>query len=142
MSTEINISDVMKNVLVMNIDMTLDTVIKQANWNYYSCVVVVDDENNMFGIITRQLIGYASKRKLNFHTLKAWEICTPETISVPPDLPLKEAIEIMKDNNVRHLIIKDSSGYVGVITPLDILSLIDLDNPDKPAVDPQEYWHI
>lgn len=134
MSANIVVSQVMKNIFVVNIDTTLFTIIKQMNWNHYDCIAVTDDGKKLFGIITRQLIGYATKRKLNFQSVKAWEICTPEIKTVPPDTTLKDAIDTMIDNSVRHLIINDGLDYVGVITPLDILSLINWDDPEKLAV--------
>ena len=134
MSSNLVVSQVMKNILVVNIDSTLNTIMKQINWNHYACIVVIDDDNCMFGIITRQLIGYASKRKMNFQAVQAWEVCTPNIITIPADTTLKEAIEYMIDNRVRHLIIKEDNKYTGVITPLDILSLINWDDPEKLAV--------
>lgn len=132
--SNIVVSQVMKHILVVEIDTTLLSLMKQVNWNFYTCIAVVDDDNNLFGIITRQLIGYATKKKLNFNNVKAWEICTPEVKIARADLPLKEAVDTMIDNSVRHLIIKSDSEFVGVLRPLDILSLIDWENPEKIAV--------
>ncbi len=127
------VSQVMKHILVVKIDTTLSTLMKQVNWNYYICVAVIDDDN-LFGIITRQLIGYATKKKLNFNTVRAWEICTPEMQVVEANLLLKEAVDIMIDKNVRHLIVKNGSDYVGVLRPLDILAIIDWEDPEKLVV--------
>ncbi len=128
------VSQVMKHILVVKIDTTLSTLMKQVNWNYYICVAVIDDDDNLFGIITRQLIGYATKKKLNFNTVRAWEICTPEMLVVEANLLLKEAVDIMIDKNVRHLIVKNGSDYVGVLRPLDILAIIDWEDPEKLVV--------
>ncbi len=132
--SDIVVSQVMKHILVVKIDTPLSSLIKELNWNYYICVAVIDDDNNLFGIITRQLIGYATKKKLNFHTVKVWEICTPEMEVVQSDLSLKAAVDIMINHNVRHLIVKRGADYVGVLRPLDILSLIDWDSPEKLVV--------
>lgn len=59
--SNIIVLQVMKHILVVKIDTTLSTLMKQVNWNYYICVAVIDDDN-LFGIITRQLIGYATKK--------------------------------------------------------------------------------
>lgn len=134
MSSNLLVSQVMKNTLVVDIDTTLNKIMKQVNWNHYACIVVIDNDNCMFGIITRQLIGYASKRKMNFQTVQAWEVCTPDIITISPDTTLKDAIETMIDNRVRHLIVKEEDRYTGVITPLDILSLINWDDPEQLAV--------
>ncbi len=134
MSSKLLVSHVMKNTLVVTIDTTLNKIMQQVNWNHYSCIVVIDDDNGLFGIITRQLIGYASKRKMNFQTVQAWEVCTPNIITIPPDTSLKAAIEFMIDNRVRHLIIKEDDRYTGIITPLDILSLIKWDDSEKLVV--------
>ncbi len=53
---------------------------------------------------------------------------------VEANLLLKEAVDIMIDKNVRHLIVKNGSDYVGVLRPLDILAIIDWVGPEKLVV--------
>jgi len=112
-------------MMEIDIHITLNELIRKINWNDYSCLAVMDDDRKFFGIVTEQDMQTAQKKRLNFHTTRAWEIASNIFKKVTPDTTLQDAIEMMIANQVRHLVVENNDEVKGIITPLDILSLIN-----------------
>ena len=137
---KITVAQAMHAIMDIDIHTSLNELVRKINWNEYSCIVVLDDEKNFFGIITQQDIHFAQKKKLNFNTTRAWEIASAEIQKVPPDTTLQDAIELMIDKQVRHLFIEEKKTIKGVITPLNILSLINWDEPRDITIPNYKTW--
>ncbi len=45
---------------------------------------------------------------------------TPDPITVPPGMPIFEARRLMNDRRIRHLLVTDSAGLVGIVTDRDL----------------------
>lgn len=126
---QVTVSQAMHAILETDIHTTLHDLVRKINWNDYSCLVVLDDDKKFFGMITEQDIISARKKKMNFNTARAWEIASTSFKSVAPDTTLQEAIELMIDHQARQLIVEVNGKIKGIITPLDILALINWDEP-------------
>ena len=131
---QVTVAQAMHTMMVIDIHTTLNELLRKINWNDYSCLAVMDDEKKVFGMITEHDIQYAQKKQLNFQTTRAWEIASNVFHKVTPDTTLQDAIEIMIEHRVRHLIVENNDEIKGIITPLDILSLIKRDEPENNTV--------
>lgn len=45
---------------------------------------------------------------------------TPDPITVPPGMPIFEARRLMYDRQIRHLLVTDTAGLVGIVTDRDL----------------------
>ena len=123
----ITIGEISRGIVEVAMHDTLHQLLRKINWNENSCVAVLDDNKDIFGILTDQLINYAVKKKLSIHTTYAWEIASPVFKKATPNTTLQEAIELMIQHQVRYLIVEENGNVTGMVTPLHILSLINWD---------------
>lgn len=89
--------------------------------NRISCVLVVLEKTPV-GIVTeRDLVRCASK-VLNFPDLQLRDIMTSPLLTVACDTPILDAYRLLRENQVRHLVVLDDSyDIAGILTQTDIL---------------------
>ena len=84
--------------------------------------VIVKDGNSVVGIVTE--LDFVRRAILEgMDTLKTpiSEIMTRDLVIVSPDTDIMDAINLMKDSEVRHLPVLDGNKMVGFVTVKDIL---------------------
>ncbi len=119
------VADVMSKVLV---DVALETTARDAAEimveNGVSSLLVKEN-GSAVGIVTDRDFTESSASGKNFSELKLKDMMTESIISVDPKVSLQEAIEVIRSNNIRHLLVKSNSGdFIGVISVRDILSTL------------------
>jgi CBS domain-containing protein len=120
--TDPDVMSVIHRVLTVNVDTTLHSILTWLNWDEQSSIVVIADDNSLFGIITLRDIDKAKRKRQNFKTLHAWEICTQQVVQVPPETSLTQAMDIMNDRVIHHLVVMDKESIRGVVTSHGIKS--------------------
>jgi CBS domain-containing protein len=104
-----------------------------------SSLVVIDENSRLTGLVTerdsvrRVCIQDASPSEIITKELMSSLLITIESTSLP-----SEAIDVMLQNNVRHLLVLDSNKTsndknkpIGIITPLDLIRSQDYAGSDK-----------
>lgn len=119
------VRDVMKRGIheVSLNDKISDVVKKMAEYNISS--VVVSDNQVFWGIITDTTILKHYHENLN--NLKAEDIMTSKLITISPEAPLEEAVEVMTNNNIHHLYVLselNEDKIVGVLSSKDVIKLM------------------
>jgi CBS domain-containing protein len=76
--------------------------------------VVVKDYGRLIGILTERdmLRAMAARVHTSDARVRLW--MTPDPITVPPDMDLDDAAQIMLDNGFRHLPVVDGENVLGV----------------------------
>ena len=103
------------------------TLINEINKNHLGAVVVINKKYNPIGIITdgdirRKLISGSS-----FNRVKAIDIMTEKPILVNKNMSKKDALELMKQKSINHLIIVNNRNeYIGVVNFLNLIKRNDL----------------
>jgi len=92
--------------------------------NNISGAPLVDSENNLVGIITKSDIVQFDFTGGDPYAAAAWEISTPNIVSVSPESTLQNAAKIMVEKNVHRLIVVEDGVMQGVISSLDYVKLI------------------
>ena len=84
-----------------------------------SSILVMDGED-MQGIFTERDIvrALAQHHDASGHQVTEWMTAKPTT--VPSDMPVQEALQVMLDGGYRHLPIMDGKKVVGVVSMRDI----------------------
>jgi CBS domain-containing protein len=91
-----------------------------------SSLVVVDNQNKPQGIVTeRDLVRKACINDIRTSSVNVREIMSSPLITIDSNSSASIAVDMMVQNNVRHLLVVDKknndvSKPIGIITPLDL----------------------
>lgn len=64
---------------------------------------------------------------------RAWELMSPNIVSIAPDDELREASRRMLQEGIRHLIVLDGDRLVGIISRSDIMRVLAVDDDELKA---------
>ncbi len=110
-----------KNIITVALNDTVASVEKVLDSHHLSCVPVISDQGECFGVISApDLVHFQNARK-NPSAERAWEMCTHKTIKVGPGISVKQAAELMVENNIHHLVVVEDGSIKGIVSSLDIL---------------------
>ena len=99
----------------ININSNISNVIVEMSEKMLGAVVVLDDKNDIKGIITDGDLRRQLVKSLDIAMVKAKEIMTKEPFVINSNLMAVEALKIMKSKKISHLIVKKKNKYYGVI---------------------------
>lgn len=109
---------VIQNPVTVSKEMSLEEVREISHVEGFSGFPVVDNENNLHGIITGRDIGYAQGKGRTVE-----DVMTPVTnlVTSPADTTIEEARRILYENRIEKLPLMDGFGKLaGLITGADI----------------------
>jgi predicted transcriptional regulator len=118
------ISDLTRTAKTVDTDTTIENVLYDIDWNSIPCVVVMDSDKNVIGIITEQDMIYAESIGVKKSDLKAWEVCSKKLIKIAPDDTVLGAIQLMVEHKVNHVLVMTGDYLEGVISSFDVLKEI------------------
>ena len=109
---------------------TTETSIREVSqimeWNRIHYCVVVNDQHEVEGIISARSILKAYGKDLD--NTKAKDILLPYTITITPNSPIDEAIDLMCKKKIEHIVIVSehpaSKAILGILHASDIISKI------------------
>ncbi len=78
---------------------------------HWEAVVVLDENGHAAGMVSQEELVLAFDLE-NFDQLKAEDVLRPELPTVPPDIPLAAAVQIMGDMRVRVLFMTHHAGGI------------------------------
>ena len=124
----INISDMMsKNLELVEVKTSVMEAARKMKEKNVSSLVVVDNEKRPLGIITeRDLVRKACINDVRTSAINVNEIMSSPIITIDSNSSASEAVDMMVQKNVRHLLVVDKKNNnninkpVGIITPLDL----------------------
>ena len=123
----INISDMMSKSLETIEEMaSIQKAAKKMKEKNVSSLVVVDNQNKPQGIVTeRDLVRKACINDIRTSAVNIREIMSSPLITIDSNSSASLAVDMMVQNNVRHLLVidkknNDVSKPIGIITPLDL----------------------
>ena len=117
-----------KGVITETADQNIYSACRIMLKNDIGCVIVVDIDNDgglkPVGIITeRDVVRILGKLDVSLH-LPLREIMSKPLVTISITSSIKDAIQTMHRNNIRHLVLIDKETMVGVITDKDIFKAI------------------
>lgn len=116
-----------KPVVTIDMDTSVDNIIKEVSWDKVSSAVVIDKEKKVAGIITEKDILQVKALGLGHEKLKAADICSKHIIKISPEDSIIGAAHLMIDNKVHHVLIMVGDYVEGMVSTLDVLEQL-LDN--------------
>ena len=110
-----------ESVITVELNDTVESVEKTLDSNQLSCVPVINSQGECFGVISApDLVHFHNARK-NPIAERAWEMCTHKIIEVSSNITVKEAAELMVNNNIHHLVVTENGSIKGIVSSIDIL---------------------
>lgn len=84
--------------------------------------VIITSNVEVLGIITeRDIIERVALEKKDIYGLVAQDIMTSPAITINYDRKIQDAIKIMKDNNIRRLVVVKGKKVLGIVTERRLL---------------------
>jgi CBS domain-containing protein len=84
--------------------------------------VIVTSDLEVMGIVTeRDIIERVALGKKDLYGIVAQDIMTSPVITIHYDRTLQEALKIMKDNNIRRLVVVKGKSILGLVTQRRLL---------------------
>ncbi len=96
-------------------------------------LLVIDENSELLGYITRQIVEKAVYFKLE--NLNVREYMNIEIVTVSPDAPLKQVQDLIIKHKARIIAVIESETVVGVITRTDILQILVGEHPAEFLLD-------
>jgi len=123
--TWLKAGDVMsENITTVSPDCTVVSAAKIMWRNNISCLVV-SDNGSLSGIVTEtDMLKRTIADGNDFHKMRVDQIMSSPVRSVPRDLSVMEASEIMEAENIRRLVVLDEELSVGIITQTDMVRVL------------------
>ncbi|MFQ5800713.1 MAG: CBS domain-containing protein [Candidatus Hydrothermarchaeales archaeon] len=86
--------------------------------------LVVREGSHVVGIVTDKDFVRLTSMGKDIGKVRVKEMMSTELVTVNPKLSLQEASEVLRDHDIRHLLVKAPGGYVGIVSLKDILSTL------------------
>ena len=100
-----------------------------------SVLIVLDSSENPVGVVTqRDLVRSSCIENVPCNSILVQDIMSTPIVTVDPYSPVEVAADIMKQNNVRHLLVVDSDKSnkpLGIISSRDFLLYIENEIEEK-----------
>ena len=114
-----------EDVITINFNESIQKLVETVDWNATSSAIVVDDFNEIFGIITDSDIAHFESQGRSLKGSLAWELCTHKMITEDDITDTKKIAQKMLENKVHHIIAqkkdKDGNNRACVVSTLDVI---------------------
>lgn len=86
--------------------------------------VVVVENSKPIGIITeKDMLEKIIKPRKNMHLTLVEDVMSEPVISIEFDRPMKEALELMRENDIRRLVVTKEKAFYGLVTERRFLEI-------------------
>ena len=115
-----NVSEIMvRKPIVTELPTTREEVLSKLVKNKRTGLPVIDSEGKVLGIITRKNI-FQNPGEEQVAVIMEWDVPT-----ISPSSPVEKAASIMWNKNVRRLPVVKKGKIVGLLTPSDLLKVVE-----------------
>ena len=114
-----------KEVVQATPETSIFEIAELMNQNHVGCIPICQEEK-VVGLVTdRDIVTRAIAAKLDCNTSKVSDIMNTEIIKTTPDTDINEALETMKNNQIRRLLVIEDNKIVGILSIGDIAVTVD-----------------
>ncbi len=109
-----------RNIAAVDVDAPLAEAIGLMSRNRYSCVVVTR-EQLPYGIITERDEVRLAPTLVDISDIPVSSVVRTPLVTAHPGMPLPDAIKLMDQHNIRHLVITEHQQLLGLLTRHDLI---------------------
>jgi arabinose-5-phosphate isomerase len=106
---------------IVNRNTSITEAIIEISSKRLGCTAVIDENENMLGIITDGDLRRMLQKNINIGNLKAIDIMTKDPKSIQQDEYAVEALHIMQENNITQLPVMEGKKLLGFVHLHDLL---------------------
>jgi CBS domain-containing protein len=110
-------------LLTVNENDMADMATTIMNWKNIHHVPVLDDKNELCGLLTWSHMTEYLKEQSDFTTTKVGDVMVREVISVTPETDLETVYELLEKNHIGCLPVVSKSSLIGIITLKDMTEI-------------------
>lgn len=120
--TDIHVKDIMiKSVIISDMKETIFEAAKNMS-EYAIGSVVVTNDNKPVGIVTeRDIVRRVVSRDMPAKQVSVFDVMSTPLNIIAPDAKVIDAVRIMKERDVKRLIVYKNGEMVGIITDTDVI---------------------
>lgn len=126
------ISTIMKDdVICVGLNFSMDKVVHIMMAHNNHGIVVVDDKGNCQGFLSVfDIMNQLEKIKISkFLKLTAEDVMTKMVIDINPDYTIRQALKIMRELHIHHLVIGSAHSTVphkpaGIVSVMDVMEIL------------------
>lgn len=100
---------------------TLKQVIVEITEKRLGVTAVVDENNQVTGIITDGDLRRMLEKSSNIENIQAKDIFSPHPKTIQPDVLAVQALELMRKNDISQLIVEQDENYMGILHLHDLI---------------------
>jgi arabinose-5-phosphate isomerase len=100
---------------------TLKEIILEITQKRLGVTAVLNNQNELIGIITDGDLRRMLEKNENFMQLTAQEIATKNPKTISPDIMAVQAMEILREHNISHILVTENNQYLGVLHIHDLI---------------------
>ena len=94
-----------------------------------SAAPLVDKEGKLAGFVTKSDVNRFHFTEGDPYYTPAWEIASPNVISIDADASIEEAANLMLEKHLHHLLVINSGNMAGLLSSFDFIKLATGKNP-------------
>ncbi len=123
----ITVSDIMtkKNIPLLKVTDKFINLIKKTTKSNLGLAVVVDNKNNIQGVISDGDIKRIMQKNTKFNDLILKDIMTTDPLLITPDSLAAEALNIMEENNIDAIPVIEKRKILGIVTLKEVIKSIN-----------------
>jgi len=87
-------------------------------------VLAIEDARGIKGVLSERDITRAVADDVDLDVVQVRDYMTPSPVTVADDAPIEEAIRLMHEHGLRHLIVTQDGYMEGIISARDILRML------------------
>jgi len=99
----------------------LKDIILEITEKRLGVTAVLNNKNELIGIITDGDLRRMLEKNENFIELTAKEIATSKPKTITPDTMAVQAMEILREHNISHILVTENNQYLGVLHIHDLI---------------------
>lgn len=105
----------------VRLEASLEDVLVKLRETGRHCLPVVDGEQRCFGVIGATDLAKIDQRESGAMSLRAWELCSHELVTVNEAASPKEVAEVMLRHGVHHVLIREDGRLTGIVSSMDVI---------------------
>ena len=117
-------------VTSIELDYTVEELERIMDLHNIHCLPVIDNVGQCVGVVSTSDLIHWHNIKHRCEEILAWEVCTHQVIEVNPYLPVVEAVNVMVENSIHHLVVSQHNELIGIVSSMDIMAFfVQQNNP-------------
>ena len=121
----LRIEDVMTSVVTCAfVDSSLEDIERIMQKQDLKCLPIIERDGGYLGVITTSGVSLCRCLGVDADTDKSSWLPIEEALSLPPNVSLMHAVEVMVSRNAHYIIVVESGQIRGIVSAIDVLGTL------------------